>query len=122
MSVKSRIGLPVGAKTLPARYYNDPALFREEFERFFFGMWIHAGREEEVATAGSYVLRDVGGESILISRGDDEQLYAFYNVCRHRGTRICEGQGGKLSGHSFQCPYHAWTYDLQGRLIGAPHM
>jgi len=122
MSVKPRIGLPEGAQTLPARYYNDPELFRKEFDRFFFGMWIHVGREEEVATVGAYVLRDVGQESILISRGDDDRLRAFYNVCRHRGTRICEGRGGKFPGHSFQCPYHAWTYDLQGRLIGAPHM
>ncbi|WP_422928889.1 aromatic ring-hydroxylating oxygenase subunit alpha [Singulisphaera sp. PoT] len=122
MSTKTRIGLPAGASTLPACYYNDPDLFRREYERFFFGMWIYAGREEQVESPGSYLIREVGPESIMIARGEDGRLRAFYNVCRHRGTRICEGEGGKLEGHSFQCPYHAWTYDLQGRLIGAPHM
>ncbi len=122
MQTKPRIGLPIGAHTLPALFYTDEERFQHELERFFFGMWIHAGREEEVADVGSYALRNVGAENVIIVRGEDSRLRAFYNVCRHRGTRICEGHNAALAGHSFQCPYHAWTYNLEGRLIGAPHM
>src|SRR6202163_2847007 len=108
-------------KTLPARYYTDPELFHKEVERFYFRSWICAGRTEQVPEPGSYFLRDVCGESIIITRDNDGVLRAFYNVCRHRGTRMCTALEGKLSGR-IQCPYHGWTYGLDGRLIGAPQM
>jgi Rieske 2Fe-2S family protein len=109
------------AETLPAKYYTDPEIFQRELERFFFRSWICAGRSEQVARSGDYFLRDVGGESIIITRDTTGSLRAFYNVCRHRGTRMCEKPEGKLAGR-IQCPYHGWTYGLDGRLIGAPQM
>jgi Rieske 2Fe-2S family protein len=107
--------------TLPARYYTDPEVFRAEIERFYFRRWIHAGREEALPRPGDYFLRDAGGESILVTRDASGALRAFYNVCRHRGTRICTAAEGSFGGR-IQCPYHAWTYSLDGTLISAPHM
>jgi Rieske 2Fe-2S family protein len=108
-------------KTLPARYYTDPELFQQEVERFFFRTWIYAGRTEQIREPGEYFLRDVCGESIIVTRDNDGQPRAFYNVCRHRGTRMCTAAEGKLAGR-IQCPYHGWTYALDGCLIGAPQM
>ena len=109
------------AKTLPARYYTNPELFRDELERFYCQSWICAGRSEQAAGPGDYFLREIAGESIIITRSADHQIRAFYNVCRHRGTRIVTSAQGKFSGR-IQCGYHGWTYGLDGRLIGAPHM
>jgi Rieske 2Fe-2S family protein len=108
-------------KTLPARYYTDPDLFREEVDRFFFQTWICAGRAEQIREPGEYFLRDVCGESIIVTRDAGGILRAFYNVCRHRGTRICTVPEAKFGGR-IQCPYHGWTYGLDGRLLGAPQM
>jgi phenylpropionate dioxygenase-like ring-hydroxylating dioxygenase large terminal subunit len=108
-------------KTLPARYYTDPEIFRGELESFFCRTWICAGRSEQVASAGDFFLREVAGESIVITRDAGGGLRAFYNVCRHRGTRICREREGCFPGR-IQCPYHGWTYGLDGRLLGAPHM
>src|SRR5262249_22140687 len=107
--------------TLPARYYTDPTVFVRERERFHADMWVNVAREEDVAKPGDFVVRDVAGESVIITRDDSGALQAFYNVCRHRGTRICGEEKGKFTGR-IQCPYHAWTYALDGRLVAAPHM
>jgi Rieske 2Fe-2S family protein len=120
MKQHERIGLPPGVRTLPGRYYTDPGVYREELERFFFGIWVHAGRVDQVAEAGAYFLRQIGDESVIVVRGEGDSVAAFYNVCRHRGTRLCTADGafpGRI-----RCPYHAWTYDLSGRLVGSPHM
>ena len=109
------------SKTLPARYYTDSALFRQEIESFFFQGWICAGRADNIPNAGDYFLREIAGESIIVVRGDSGLVEAFYNVCRHRGTRLCSAAEGSFAGR-IQCPYHGWTYGLDGRLLGAPHM
>ena len=87
----------------------------------FATMWVCAGRTEEIAVPGDFVLRDVAGESVIITRRKDGALAAHYNVCRHRGTRLCTDASGHFPDR-IQCPYHGWTYDLDGRLLGAPHM
>ncbi len=110
-----------GAKTLPARYYTDPEQFRGELESFFFEDWICAGRADQIPNPGDYFLREIAGESIIIVRSDSGAIEAFYNVCRHRGTRLCSADYGAFAGR-IQCPYHGWTYGLDGRLLGAPHM
>jgi phenylpropionate dioxygenase-like ring-hydroxylating dioxygenase large terminal subunit len=119
--VKPRDVMPEGARTLPARYYTDPALFKAELDGLFGRMWFHAGRSEEAARAGQYFIRELNGHNIVVTRNTSGRVRAFHNICRHRGTRMCTEAAGQLSG-SIQCPYHAWTYDLDGRLIGAPHM
>ena len=108
-------------KTLPAHYYTDHAWFDAEMDRIFARMWINAGRIDPMVQRGTFVRRDVAKASVLIVADGEGGVRAFHNVCRHRGTRLCAPPAGVFSG-SIQCPYHAWTYDLEGRLIGAPLM
>src|ERR1041385_8487236 len=108
-------------KTLPGRYYTDSAIFRDELERFFCRMWVCVGREEQVANTGEFLVREIADESIIVTRNEGGSVNAFYNVCRHRGTRICAEASGRFTGR-IQCPYHAWTYALNGQLVAAPHM
>src|SRR5436309_5137489 len=110
-----------GQRTLPGRYYTSPEIYAEEQERIFTERWVCAGRAAEIPEAGDYVLRRIAGESVIVVRGRDGALRAFYNVCRHRGTRLCEEPQGRFS-ETIQCAYHAWTYTIDGQLIGAPHM
>jgi Rieske 2Fe-2S family protein len=107
--------------TLPGRYYYDPALYALELERIFSTMWVCVGRADALAEAGSYRVVNVGQESIIVVRSRDGGLRAFLNVCRHRGARLCSEAEGHLKG-SIQCRYHAWTYGLDGQLIGAPNV
>ena len=116
-----RPGLPSAARTLPSRFYTDPEIFRREMEAIFFRRWIYAGRVEGLEQPGQYRLVELAGESVIVLRDDRGELAAFYNVCRHRGTRLCTEENGKLHG-ALQCPYHAWTYDYRGRLKNAPFM
>jgi Rieske 2Fe-2S family protein len=118
--VKPRDVMPAAARTLPAAYYVGREYFDREMAQLFGRMWICAGRVEQVGEPGHFFVREVLGEPVIITRSESS-LNAFYNVCRHRGTRLCTAQAGMFAG-SIQCPYHAWTYDLDGRLIGAPHM
>jgi glycine betaine catabolism A len=107
--------------TLPGRAYTDEGWFAREMDRVFAAMWIAAGRAEALTGSGAFVRRDVAGASVLIVRGSDGSIKAFHNVCRHRGTRLCTDAEGVVRG-SIQCPYHAWTYALDGRLLSAPQM
>ena len=109
-----------GAKTLPQRYCVSPDVFAIEQERIFSTHWLCVGHQSQIPDAGAYFAQEMAGESLLILRDQKDQVRAFYNVCRHRGTRLCEEKSGKL--RDIRCPYHAWTYGLDGRLIGAPHM
>ena len=110
-----------GARTLPGRYYTAPDVFADEQERIFARHWICIGRDAALAAPGDYLTVEIAGESIIVLRDQSGERRAYYNVCRHRGTRLCEAPKGRLS-ETIQCPYHAWTYALDGRLIGAPHM
>lgn len=110
-----------GARTLPADSFLSPAILAEERERIFAQSWNCVGRASALAHPGDYALRTVAGESLIVLRDQAGELRAHFNVCRHRGTRLCEAATGRLS-ETIQCPYHAWTYALDGTLIGAPHM
>ena len=118
---KSRPPLPDTACTLPARYYTDAAMYGRERDVFDRRMWVYVARLEDLPERGSFVTREVAGDSLILVRGADDEVRAFHNLCRHRGTRLCDTDAGRFAG-SIQCPYHAWTYDDRGRLIGAPHM
>jgi Rieske 2Fe-2S family protein len=107
--------------TFPGRYYYDAAIFEQEQERVFSAMWYYGCRADEVPLAGSYQVVNVGKESVIVARDKEGMLHAFLNVCRHRGARLCSEASGQLKG-SIQCRYHAWTYGLDGRLIGAPNV
>lgn len=115
---------PSGARlesTLPSRYYRDPAILEREWEAIFYRSWLCAGREERALEPGDFLTLPVGRENVLVVRGADGGLRAFHNVCRHRGSRLCDAEEGRLKG-SIRCPYHAWTYALDGRLIGTPNL
>ncbi len=107
--------------TLPGDHYTDPEIFRLEQERIFETMWFCVGRSSELAEPGAFRTVDVGRESILVTRSRDRTIRAFFNVCRHRGAKLCTEEAGAVK-RAFQCPYHAWTYDLDGKLIAAPNL
>ncbi len=109
-----------GARTLPQRYFVSQELFSAEREQIFAQQWICVGHQGQLAKAGDYFIQEVAGESLIIARDQKQCLHGFYNVCRHRGTRLCEEVSGSFA--AIQCPYHAWTYGLDGRLLGAPSM
>ncbi len=120
--------------TLPSSWYLQQDVFELERQHIFFREWICVGREEQVAEPGDHQVLDIYGESVLLLRNGEGQLRAFYNVCMHRGAQLCPiGEqeysndrvplrGGVIGGRSIICPYHAWTYDLDGQLQRAPHM
>jgi phenylpropionate dioxygenase-like ring-hydroxylating dioxygenase large terminal subunit len=104
-------------RTIPFDWYSDPSVLRLERERIFRRTWQYAGRADQAAEPGAYFTCDLGGVPIVVVRGEDDVLRAFLNVCRHRGSLVCEGEGRRAS---LQCPYHAWTYALDGSLRAAP--
>jgi Rieske 2Fe-2S family protein len=110
-----------GAKALPGDYFVSGDTFAREQERIFSAQWLCVGHQNEVAVPGDYFLADVMGESLIIVRDRKNAVRGLYNVCRHRGTRLCGIKSGRFR-ETIQCPYHAWTYGIDGRLIGAPHM
>jgi phenylpropionate dioxygenase-like ring-hydroxylating dioxygenase large terminal subunit len=107
------------AETLPPSYYTDPELYRLEEEVVFRRQWCYVCREDQVANAGDYVTIDLAGTPLVVVRGKDGELRALSASCLHRFMPVVEGQGNRTS---FQCPYHLWTYALDGQLIGAPEM
>lgn len=121
MDIVERPPVPPEALTLPARFYTDPDHFRREFECFFARKWVCVGRAEAIEARGAYFLVELGDESLIVVRDGEGSARAYFNVCRHRGTRLCEASAGRFAS-TIQCPYHAWTWDLDGRLRGAPHM
>ncbi len=110
-----------GATTLAQRYYTSPEIFEEEQRRIFSAQWICVGHQSQIPDAGDFFTATVARESLIVVRGRDGAARAFYNVCRHRGTRVCESSSGRFR-ETIQCPYHAWTYGLDGKLLGAPDM
>ena len=113
--------LSKGAHTLERDYYVSPDILQKEYENIFLNHWICAGRTSDLSKPGQYKVVSVGTESAIILRDTSGNLLGHTNVCRHRGTRICEHERGEFS-KSIQCGYHGWTYGLDGQLIGAPHM
>ena len=110
-----------GARTLPARYYTSDEVFRAEMERIFARRWLYAGRRTRLREPGSFFLYEIDKESLILLQDRTGKPRAFFNVCRHRGTRICSETSGLFSG-TIRCPYHGWSYDLDGSLAGAPNM
>ena len=109
-------------RTLPRAAYVDDAAFARERERIFHREWFLACREERVRKPGDYVAIDVAGESIFVVRAKDGSLRAHFNVCRHRGSQLVgEESSGTFAG-AIRCPYHSWTYELDGALRTAPFL
>ena len=107
--------------TLPGTYYTDENIFSLEQQRIFEQMWFCVARAGELAGPGAFRTVQVGSESIIVTRNRRGEVNAFFNVCRHRGAKLCTEESGQVA-RAFQCPYHAWTYDLDGKLVAAPNL
>ncbi|MEY9863819.1 phenylpropionate dioxygenase-like ring-hydroxylating dioxygenase large terminal subunit [Catenulispora sp. GAS73] len=111
----------IAARTgMPRELYTSPELYEAELAAVFQRSWLYAGHVSEIARPGQYLTVASGDESVIVARGNDETISAFYNVCRHRGARLVDEGCG--SARRFVCPYHQWTYRLDGSLLGAPRM
>jgi Rieske 2Fe-2S family protein len=118
---KTTATFATGARSLPQRYFVSRDVFEEEQEKIFSRQWVLVGHQSALAQPGDYFISEVANESLIVVRDKRGEIRGFYNVCRHRGSRLIESRNGQLSA-AIQCPYHAWTYALDGRLLGAPHM
>ena len=105
---------------LPAHWYYDPQHFAREMSAIWQQQWICVGRESDWPESGSYQVIPIGEQNILVLRSESAELKAFHNTCRHRGSVLCEQASGQLQQGRIVCPYHAWTYDLEGRLQRTP--
>ncbi|RUR54305.1 aromatic ring-hydroxylating oxygenase subunit alpha [Vreelandella populi] len=103
--------------SLPQPFYNDARLFALDMQEVFEKEWLFAGMACEIPAKGNFMTLQVGDNPIVIVRGVEDQIHAFYNVCRHRGSRLCTKDKGKVA--KLVCPYHQWTYELDGRLLFA---
>jgi phenylpropionate dioxygenase-like ring-hydroxylating dioxygenase large terminal subunit len=103
--------------TLPYAWYSDPEVLRREQERIFRSAWQYAGHTGQLPESGGFFSAHAGRTPVVVTRARDGVLRAFLNVCRHRGFPVAAGQGAR---EALQCPYHAWTYGLDGRLRAAP--
>jgi phenylpropionate dioxygenase-like ring-hydroxylating dioxygenase large terminal subunit len=102
-----------------ASLYTDPRVFEDEMERIFHRGWVFVGHESEIPAPGDYLTRHIGREPVIMVRGKDGAVEVLVNRCMHRGTLVCSAERG--SARTFACPYHGWTYDLSGTLLGVPY-
>lgn len=110
-----------GQHTLGREYFTSAEIFDAERERIFYRSWMLAGHVSELESPGSYFLFEIDRESVIVLRDGAGEVRAFHNHCRHRGSRLCRDAKGSL-GASITCPYHAWTYGLDGALRAVPAM
>ena len=103
---------------LPPACFTDRGIFEQVCENILYRSWQYACHASQVPANGDFFTFSIFDQDIVVVRGADQQLRAFYNVCQHRGHRLLEGQGNR---RRITCPYHAWTYDLEGRFMGAPN-
>ena len=106
-----------GAPLAPWAYTN-PEVFELDYEAFFLRRWQFIGHVNELLEEGSFIAHDIGRDNVFVIRGKDGELRAFQNVCRHRASRVLEGKGTCKG--VIRCPYHGWTYRLDGRLMSIP--
>ncbi len=102
-----------------ASLYTDPRIFTEEMEKIFYQGWVFVGHDSEIPNPGDFITRHIGTQPVIMVRGKDSNVSVLLNRCRHRGTTVCPAERG--SARVFTCPYHGWTYDLSGALLGVPY-
>jgi Rieske 2Fe-2S family protein len=117
---KSYNGLTEVTETLPADYYLEPVHHERELNAIWYRHWVYVGRAESFDGSRAFRTIDIGSQSILIVRDENGELQAFHNTCRHRGSVLCTEHEGRLRSKSIICPYHNWTYSLQGDLQRTP--
>ena len=108
------------ATGLPSSWYYDPTQYARDLEVFWYRRWIATCRAEEIAEEGDWRVVRIGTQSIVLLRGEQGELRAFHNTCRHRGSILCTDNTGRFARRRIVCPYHSWTYDFGGNLIATP--
>ena len=103
--------------SLPQPFYNDARLFALDMQEIFGKEWLFASMTCEIPAKGNYMTLEIGDNPVILVRGNDGVVHGFHNVCRHRGSRLCVSEKGKVA--KLVCPYHQWTYELDGRLLFA---
>lgn len=110
------LGLNQAKATLPAHYYLDEKHFQRELTAIWYRNWVYVCRSDALANPRDFRSIKIGSQNILIVRDENHELQAFHNTCRHRGSILCTEEKGRLGSKSIICPYHAWSYSLQGDL------
>jgi phenylpropionate dioxygenase-like ring-hydroxylating dioxygenase large terminal subunit len=98
---------------------SDPEIYRLELDRLFARSWVILGHESEIPNVGDFVLRNIGEDSVIVTRADSGEIHVLLNVCSHRGMEVCWADRGNQD--CFKCPYHGWSFDGEGKLLGAPY-
>ena len=106
------------ASTIPSSWYIDKGFYNHELQTVFSQSWQLAARADQLTEPGKYVTTDIAGEPVVIVRGNDGELRGFFNVCRHHAAAVMTEPEGKAA--QLRCPYHGWTYSLEGELKGTP--
>ncbi|GLT23845.1 (2Fe-2S)-binding protein [Zoogloea oryzae] len=109
----------VQADRVHTSLYTDPAIFETEMDKIFASTWVWVAHASEVPEAGSYKNTYIGRQPVIVVRDRKQKVHVLLNRCRHRAATVCEGKKGKTN--SFVCPYHGWSYSLDGALRGVPH-
>jgi glycine betaine monooxygenase A len=105
---------------LPREFQTDPGIYQLDLERVWRRGWLFAGHTCQVKSPGDYFVFDLDTDSIIVVRGDDERLHALHNTCRHRGMKVCQAESGHVT--RLVCPYHQWSYALNGELMACGGM
>ncbi|HEY7888478.1 MAG TPA: aromatic ring-hydroxylating dioxygenase subunit alpha [Steroidobacteraceae bacterium] len=125
MSIAEKMGKLLAQRrrgfSLPQGLYLDPEVHEFDRRAIFERHWLQAGLLAQIPRSGDYLTFEIGGTSVIVLRNEDGGIGAFFNTCRHRGARICREKTGRM-GRRLVCPYHHWSYDLQGHLAQAPRM
>ena len=109
-----------GSHSLPRQFYTSEILYKMDIEHYWNHSWVWVGHVSQIPKAGDFFVFDYGYESVIVARDKNKNVNAFLNVCRHRGSRVCIKKSGNT--RVFACPYHAWTYELSGKLRAAREM
>lgn len=108
--------------TLPSNWYYEESHYRRELKSIWWDEWVCVGRLSELAETGQFQLVQIGDQQVFITRDPQGRLRAFHNTCRHRGSVLCETESGTFGQGRITCPYHAWVYSLEGKLLRTPRM
>lgn len=106
--------------TLPSRWYYEPEHYARELDAIWYRDWVCVGRLEDVPNGGDYFVATLGNQRLIVTRNTDNQVRVFHNTCRHRGSRLCAADQGHFRNGRIICPYHTWTYSLDGELLATP--
>ncbi|WP_411733439.1 aromatic ring-hydroxylating oxygenase subunit alpha [Paeniglutamicibacter sp.] len=119
-AILDRVEAKLAQDLVPAEIFNDQTVFEAEIDRIFTNNWVFVAHETEIPNVGDFVQRRIGTDPVIVTRDGKGGINVLSNFCRHRGTQVCQTDSGNA--RFFKCPYHGWTYNNKGQLVGTPHM